>query len=278
MAEALAGSSSALYYETETRTGQLSIDRLNLSGARGITQVVALGDVNLFAIALAGPYVYWSTEAGLKDRGEITRSTVDGSHVRRRFIVPPQEQGGGVADGLASDGRYLYFTRCGDDTIGRAGLNGGHVDLRFISLGRGSAQRASWASTGTGSTSAAARARSRSLPTTPMCTGPGWRDPRQSGLYRTRRRQRDPYRSSLPGRLALSDGTRRALASSRGDRDRDERERDSRDAPSCLKVMSAGPELQRRPGGKGATIDLAHRKTPRPPRHLAHMRRASNRP
>jgi hypothetical protein len=170
---AVARSASALYYETETRAGQVAIDRLNLSGARSITPVVELGEVNLFAIALAGPYVYWSTEAGPRDRGAIMRATLDGhnvrrlvgglpapasliaihgfvyrsddnavgrmaldgSHVRRRFIGLPQEERGGVADGLTSDGTYLYFTRCGDDTIGRAGLNGRHIDLRFISLG-----------------------------------------------------------------------------------------------------------------------------------------------
>jgi len=168
-----ARSASGLYYETETRAGQLAIDRLNLSGARSITQVVELGDANVFGIAVAGSYVYWSTEAGPSDRGAIMRATLDGqnvrrlvsglpapasvmavrgfvywsdqnaigrmapdgSHVRRRFIALPQEQGGGVADGLASDGTHLYFTRCTDDTIGRAGLNGRHIDPRFISLG-----------------------------------------------------------------------------------------------------------------------------------------------
>jgi hypothetical protein len=170
---ALARSSSALYYETETKTGQDAIDRLTLSGARTITQVVQLGQVNLFAIALAGPYIYWSTEAGSRDRGAIMRATLDGqnvrrligglpapasliaargfvywsdknaigrmaldgSHMRKQFILLPQEHGGGVDDGLATDGTYLYFTRCSDDTIGRAGLNGHHIDLRFISLG-----------------------------------------------------------------------------------------------------------------------------------------------
>lgn len=173
VAAALARPSSALYYETETRTGQLSIDRLNLSGPRSISQVVRLGDVNVFAIALAGPYVYWSTEQGPRDQGAIMRAALDGqnvrrlvgglpapasliavegfvywsdenaigrmaldgSHVRRRFIVLPREQGGGVADGLASDGTHLYFTRCIDDTIGRAGLNGRQIDRRLISLG-----------------------------------------------------------------------------------------------------------------------------------------------
>jgi virginiamycin B lyase len=169
-----ARSASALYYETETSAGRLAIDRLSLSGPRSITQVVELGhDVNVFAIALAGSYVYWSTEAGPRDRGAIMRATLDGrnvrrlvgglpapasliavggfvywsdanavgrmaldgSHLRRRFIVLPQEPGGGVADGLASEGTHLYFTRCTDDTIGRVGLNGRHIDRKFVSLG-----------------------------------------------------------------------------------------------------------------------------------------------
>jgi hypothetical protein len=170
---ALARPSRALYYETQARTGQVAINRLNLSGARTITRVVELGEVNLFGIALAGPYLYWSTEAGPHDRGAIMRATLDGHNVRqmvgglpapasliaihgfvywsdqdaigrialngsklrRRFIALPQEPGGGVADGLATDGTHLYFTRCADDTIGRAALNGGHLDLRYIALG-----------------------------------------------------------------------------------------------------------------------------------------------
>jgi hypothetical protein len=80
---ALARSSSALYYESETTEGQLSIDRLSLSAVRSITQVVKLGDVNVFAIARAGSYIYWSTEAGPNDRGAIWRATLTGQNVRR---------------------------------------------------------------------------------------------------------------------------------------------------------------------------------------------------
>jgi len=170
---AIAQTSRALYYETETRAGTLAIDRLSLSPPGASTQVVGLGDVNLFGIALGGPYIYWSTQAGPKDRGAIMRATLDGgdvrplvsglpgpaglivvhgflywvdqdaigrvaldgSHLRRRFIAPPPEPGGGVADGLASDGRHLYFTRCTDDEISRENLNGSRIDLGYISLG-----------------------------------------------------------------------------------------------------------------------------------------------
>jgi len=173
VSSARAATSRALYYETESRAGTLAIDRLSLSPSGTSTEVVGLGNVNLFGIALGGPYIYWSTQAGPEDRGAIMRATLDGtdvkrlvgglpapaslivvhgflywvdrdaigrvaldgSHLRRRFIVPPAEPGGGVADGLASDGRHLYFTRCTDDEISRANLNGGKIDLGYISLG-----------------------------------------------------------------------------------------------------------------------------------------------
>jgi hypothetical protein len=60
---------------------------------------------------------------------------LDGSHLRRRFIVMPAENGGGVADGLASDGAHLYFSRCQDDAIGRADLDGSHLVQQFFSIG-----------------------------------------------------------------------------------------------------------------------------------------------
>ena len=59
---------------------------------------------------------------------------LNGSRLQRKFIRLPVEAGGGVADGLASDGRHLYFSRCTDSSIGRADLDGSHVDQRFISL------------------------------------------------------------------------------------------------------------------------------------------------
>jgi hypothetical protein len=170
---AQARASSALYYETETRTGQLGIDKLDLSGPESSTQVVEVGNVSLFGIAVAGPYIYWSFESGVHDHGAIMRATLngqdvrqlvggldspesliathgylywnaqnaigrvalDGSHLRRRFIVLPQELGGGVADGLASDGRHLFFSRCPEHTVGRADLNGTHVASGFMFIG-----------------------------------------------------------------------------------------------------------------------------------------------
>jgi hypothetical protein len=174
---AVAGSARALYYETETRTGALAIERLDLAAPHARTEIVQVGsaseNMSLFGIAVAGPYVFWSYEAGPHDRGGVMRASLtgggvrrlvgnlsapasliavhgfvywadqeaigrvalDGSRLRRRFIVVPAEKGGGVADGLASDGTHLYFSRCQDDAIGRADLNGSDLVQQFFSIG-----------------------------------------------------------------------------------------------------------------------------------------------
>jgi hypothetical protein len=172
-ARAAARSPRALYYETQTGPASFAIDALDLAGGRSSTQVVALRNANVFGIALGARSIYWSTQSGPRDRGAIMRSSLgggraqrlvggltepssvvvvgryvywndrhaigrvalDGSHLRRNLIRLPAERGGGVADGLASDGRHLYFSRCSDNTIGRADLSGRHVHQRFISLG-----------------------------------------------------------------------------------------------------------------------------------------------
>jgi hypothetical protein len=97
--------STALYYETRTAAGLLAISQVSLVGAppertgRGAAQLA-----------------------------------LNGSHVQRRFVGLPQEQGGGVADGLAADRGHLYFSRCPDDAIGRARPAGGRVDGRWLDI------------------------------------------------------------------------------------------------------------------------------------------------
>lgn len=169
----LARPSRALYYETAVGPATYAIDKLNLSAPMVSTQVVKVGSASLFGIAVAGPYVYWSTERGPRDRGAIMRASLtgehvrrlvggltsvdsviavdgyvywadrdaigraalDGSHLQRHLIDLTPEQGDAAADGLASDGAYLYFSRCDDNTIGRADLDGNDVEERLISLG-----------------------------------------------------------------------------------------------------------------------------------------------
>jgi hypothetical protein len=160
---------SALYYQSGR-----SIDRLSLVGPARRTRVLGLGSgAELPAIAVSGRYVYWAVETGHAGADTIMRALLDGrdvhrlvggltfpdsltaaggylywadqnsigriglggSHLQRRFLALPQERGGGVAEGLASDGTHLYFSRCQDSEIGRADLDGTHVDDGFIALG-----------------------------------------------------------------------------------------------------------------------------------------------
>jgi hypothetical protein len=165
--------SRALYYETTLSPDSYAIDKLNLSTPKVSTQVVKVGSASLFGIALGGPYIYWSTEHGPRDRGAIMRASLtggqvrrvvggltsadsviavdgyvywagqdaigrvalDGSQLQRHLIDLPPEQGVAVADGLASDGTYLYFSSCDGNTIGRADLDGSDVEDALISLG-----------------------------------------------------------------------------------------------------------------------------------------------
>ena len=165
--------SRALYYETAVTPATYAIDKLSLSAPRVSTQVVEVGSASLFGIAVGGPYIYWSTEHGARDRGAIMRASLngehvrrmvggvtsadsviavhgyiywadrhaigrmalDGSHLQRHLIDLPVEQANAVAASIASDGTYLYFSRCDDNTIGRADLDGNDVDEGFISLG-----------------------------------------------------------------------------------------------------------------------------------------------
>ena len=80
------------------------------------------------ALVAGTKYLYWLDHDG------IGRLALDGSSVRRQFIRPPQEFGGGVGGDLVSDGRYLYFSRCHEKAIARVPLVGGPVQLRFIQL------------------------------------------------------------------------------------------------------------------------------------------------
>jgi len=164
---------TALYFEAQTGLKSFAIDALGLSAHRRVTQVIALRNGNVYGIAVGARSIYWSTQSGPRGRGAIMRAPLDGgrahrlvggltdpasvvvvgrhvywddrsaigrvglngSHPHPKLIRLPAEAGGGVADGLTSDGRHLYFSRCSDNTIGRADLNGSHLHQRFLSLG-----------------------------------------------------------------------------------------------------------------------------------------------
>jgi hypothetical protein len=163
---------SVLYYESG-----LSIDRLDLGGSHQPGEVVGPSDVGegVFTIAVGGRYLYWSVvdgldrsaiwRASLDGRGArvlihmpssgphgpviagghiywsetdaIARANLDGSNVQRDFTRLPLQSSGEAVDGIATDGRYIYFSRCQDGAIGRVALDGSEANPDFIVLTRG---------------------------------------------------------------------------------------------------------------------------------------------
>ncbi len=134
-------------------------------------RVVKVGDVSVTGIAISGDRLFWVDQAGFggslryvtlqgspvahtlvsnlsvpmglvasggwlfwADQNAIGRVRPNGTQLTRHFVVPPQEFGGGVAEGLATDGQHLFFSRCQDDEISRVNANGHGLDLAFIKL------------------------------------------------------------------------------------------------------------------------------------------------
>jgi len=115
---------------------------LGLNGVSGSLDYVALGgpqQVHVLVGNLSFPvgivavdgWLYWV------DQDAIGRVRPNGADLSRRFITLPQENGGGIANGLATDGSYLYFSRCQDAEIGRVDPAGQGLDPAFILLGKG---------------------------------------------------------------------------------------------------------------------------------------------
>jgi hypothetical protein len=107
-------------------------DAISYVGLRGAPRAHMLVGALPFPVGLvaAGGWLYWA------DQNAIGRVRPDGTHVSRQFIKLPQEYGGGVANGLASDGHHLFFSRCQDSEIGRANFGGGGVS--YIKLPKSS--------------------------------------------------------------------------------------------------------------------------------------------
>ena len=107
-------------------------DSLSYVGLRGTPHPHMLVSGVPFPVGLvaAEGWLYWA------DQNAIGRVRPNGTQLSRQFIKLPQETGGGVADGLATDGHHLFFSRCQDNEIGRVNLGG--TDVAFIKLARGS--------------------------------------------------------------------------------------------------------------------------------------------
>lgn len=94
---------------------------------KGVHRIAAGLPITDSMVAADG-YLYWPDEDG------IGRVAFDGSHLNHDFIPLPEEYGGGVADGIAVAGRYLFFSRCQDDTVGRVDLTDRDVEQSLIHL------------------------------------------------------------------------------------------------------------------------------------------------
>lgn len=184
---------SVLYFQNGR-----SIDRLNLSGRHRRSQIAgsrATGE-GVFGMTIDGEHLYWSEVDGLDrssiwsarldgtdarvlvhmpssgphgpviaggqlywtETGSIARANLDGSHVQRNFVPLPLQSSGEAADGLATDGHYIYFSRCQEHAIGRVALDGSEANPDFIVLADGlcpqaiavAAGRIFWSSLGIG--------------------------------------------------------------------------------------------------------------------------------
>ncbi|MGH3255862.1 MAG: hypothetical protein ACRDOU_10835 [Streptosporangiaceae bacterium] len=106
-----------------------AISYVGLKGAPHAHMLVGGLDFPVGLVAADG-WLYWA------DENAIGRVRPNGTNLSRKFIKLPQETGGGVANGLATDGHHLFFSRCQNAEIGRVNFGGGGV--AFIKLPKGS--------------------------------------------------------------------------------------------------------------------------------------------
>ena len=97
-----------------------AISYVGLKGAPHAHMLVGRLDFPVGLVAADG-WLYWA------DENAIGRVRPNGTHLSRQLIKLPQETGGGVANGLATDGHHLFFSRCQNSEIGRANFGGGGV-------------------------------------------------------------------------------------------------------------------------------------------------------
>jgi hypothetical protein len=110
-----------------TLTG--SHDTISFANQNGGSVHVLVRNLNTpRGLVSVGGWLFWV------DENAIGRVHPNGTGLNRKFIKLPQEAGGGVADGLATDGHHLFFSRCQGHEIGRVDLTGAHKNLSFIKL------------------------------------------------------------------------------------------------------------------------------------------------
>jgi hypothetical protein len=115
----IAVADNRLFWVTLTGANDV-ISYVGLKGAPHAHMLVGRLDFPVGLVAADG-WLYWA------DENAIGRVHPNGTKLSRQFIKLPQETGGGVANGLATDGHHLYFSRCQNAEIGRANFGGGGV-------------------------------------------------------------------------------------------------------------------------------------------------------
>jgi hypothetical protein len=124
----IAVADNRLFWVTLTGANDV-ISYVGLKGAPHAHMLVGRLDFPVGLVAADG-WLYWA------DENAIGRVHPNGTKLSRQFIKLPQETGGGVANGLATDGHHLYFSRCQNAEIGRANFGGGGV--AYIKLSKAS--------------------------------------------------------------------------------------------------------------------------------------------
>jgi hypothetical protein len=80
------------------------------------------------AIAITTRYIYFTDSNSTSPGPAVWRANLDGSHVRRLFLVGPAT----FLGGLAVQQGHIYWTNRDKGTVGRADLNGTHVNRHLI--------------------------------------------------------------------------------------------------------------------------------------------------
>jgi hypothetical protein len=122
----IAISGNRLFWVSEAGEGG-SLNYVTLTGAPVAHTLVWHLSFSTGLVATGG-WLYWA------DQSAIGRVRPNGTQLSRHFVVPPQESGGGVAEGLATDGQHLFFSRCQNNEISRVNVSGHSLDLSFIKL------------------------------------------------------------------------------------------------------------------------------------------------
>lgn len=110
--------------------GSGTIGRANLDGSHVNQHFIKAGNPT-GGLAVDGSHVYWTNRYWNHDYTSvgdaIARANLDGRHIDLRFIDASNK-----LDGVTVNERYIFWSNNGEDTIGRANLDGTAVEERCL--------------------------------------------------------------------------------------------------------------------------------------------------